>query len=190
MKVLVTVADPRELNVDFRDSRFLLTGIGYDSVITLASYIINNGAPDLVLNVGTCVSKEKEEGHPLFQVGEFYSKNEFSESRVKCWSGIFTLPKVEKKINTTLQTVDRFITNPSQMVYPYADMEAMLQLQLCVASDIPFSCIKVVSDWAGETSTEIWESSLEQCSRLLKKKLNEILPLLNQCKQPYNFYNV
>lgn len=190
MKVLVTVADPRELSVDFKDSRFLLTGIGPDSVVTLASYIINNGRPDLVLNVGTCVSREKEAGHPLFQIEEFYSKTQFSQSRVKWWTCLCTLPRVEKKINVTLQTVDRFITNPSQMECRYADMEAMHQLQLCVMTGIPFACIKVVSDWAGETSVDIWEASLAECSSILKKKLDEVLPILCSLKSPCQFYNV
>ena len=73
-----------------------------------------------------------------------------------------------------LESVDKFVTTPLEMAENHADMEAITQASICNTMGIPFMAVKVTSDWAGNTSTEVWEKALEECSVITTALINRV----------------
>lgn len=145
--VIITVAS--ELETSIRDG-ILFTGIGMlESVVTLSEFCKKNRVRR-VINIGTCVSRKIGEIGKIIQVGQIYGPPDASFKQ-----GVFELGgEVE------LESHYKFVEKISDMVKPYADMEAYGQAMFCAKWNIQFKSIKVVSDWAGETSKGHWKDQV------------------------------
>lgn len=75
---------------------------------------------------------------------------------------------------TTLYTGDQFISDPN-LGYPVIDMEGYALAKTTQKYEIPFICLKFISDNANQKASYTWEESLMIGSELLTNILNEFL---------------
>ena len=165
MKHIITVATPLETSTNYRNlNQIIYTGIGQiNSLVTLADY----KSVDAIYNIGSCVSKDQS------GIGKIIQFNTFLSS---CKS--FPHKRIPNK-NTTdiveIETHSEFVTNGNDMQCAYADMESYAQALFAEKYEIPFVCIKYVSDWAGSTSISHWEDQLPIVQKALDRVIHDII---------------
>jgi adenosylhomocysteine nucleosidase len=62
-------------------------------------------------------------------------------------------------------TADSFATHLHEVDGDVVDMEAFALAHVCIAEQIPFACMKYVTDGADADSPAHWEAALEQAAR-------------------------
>ena len=165
MEYIITVATPLEISDNYRSLRQIVyTGIGIiDALLTLVDY----KNVKAIYNIGSCVSKDR------FDIGKTIQFNTFISS---CKS--FPHKKISNK-NTTdiveIETHSEFVTNINDMQCAYADMESYAQALFAEKYEIPFVCIKYVSDWVGSTSIAHWEDRLPIVQKALDTVIHDII---------------
>lgn len=195
MEILITVADPKEiagpLPFDFAcylaeaDQPILITGMGEESATALDLYLrgvvkhtlVSKGPhsvpakPDMVVNIGTCVSKNQE------MTGTVHYFNKFRTDIEKD-----TVPTGNVYNESTfLYTSPKFITSVDQMGESYyGDMEAFHLMKVCKNHNVGFMAIKVVSDCAESTSPETWLKALPIASSQVRNVIKHV------CQQARN----
>ena len=172
MKPLITVAIPEEISSSFH-SKVHFTGIGIiNSLLSLSSLSYK---PSIVYNIGTCVSKHPHDSVAVEFSNFISSVKSFPHTPVS-FSGNYDDLKVIKS-SDFLETHFEFVTSPDQMSSPYGDMEAYAQAFFCKHHDIPFRCIKVISDCAQATSPSYWETQLEITRPILDRLIKNIISI-------------
>ena len=165
MKYIITVATPLEISANYRNlHQIIYTGIGtMNSLLSLVDY----KKVKAIYNIGSCVSKEQ------FDIGKTIQFNTFLSS---CKS--FPHKKISNKNVTDIveiETHSEFVTNINDMQSTYADMESYAQALFAEKYEIPFVCIKYVSDWAGSTSITYWEDQLPIVQKALDSVIHDII---------------
>jgi len=168
MKYIITVAVPDEISANYRDlPQIVYTGIGQiDSLLTLIDY----KEVKAIYNIGSCVSKNQSD------VGKIIKFNTFLSS---CKS--FPHKKISNKNANDIveiETHSEFVTNGNDMQCDFADMESYAQALFAKKYEIPFVCIKYVSDWAGSTSISHWEEQLPNVQKALDTVIYDIINLI------------
>lgn len=175
MKIIICVADVREITggeFDLKaalkaygvDQYVLITGMGKGASSTLETCLHKVKDVDMIINVGTCVSAEQEE------VGTIHYFHKYTDGVMRC-----TCYKTPHDEACCIYSAEKFITSISDMRgAKYADMEAFHLAKVAAIKGIAFKAIKVTSDWAGNTSTSNWESSLPKCSLKVRAILKEM----------------
>lgn len=72
-------------------------------------------------------------------------------------------------------TGDNFETAHSGELYDVVDMEAYVLAHICEQEDIPFLCLKYISDGADGAAADNWEKALEDGARKLRAALDTSL---------------
>ena len=166
MKYIITVAVPLEISENYRHlPQIVYTGIGQiSSLLALVDY----KEVKAIYNIGSCVSKDQSD------VGEIFKFNTFLSS---CKS--FPQKKISNKntndIVVEIETHSEFVANGNDMQCAFADMESYAQALFAEKYEIPFFCIKYVSDWAGSTSISHWEDQLPIVQKALDTVINDII---------------
>jgi len=165
MEYIITAAIPLEISTNYRDlHNIIYTGIGQiDSLLTLADY----KDVKAIYNIGSCVSKGESE------IGKIIEFNTFLSS---CKS--FPHKKISNKTikkSVEIESHSEFVTNVNEMQCDYADMESYAQALFAEKYEIPFFCIKYVSDWAGSTSISFWEDQLPIVQQALDRVIHDII---------------
>lgn len=148
MNVLVLCAQAVEaaaIEASGFSCRVVVCGVGFRAATTAAAEAIEAGRPDLVLSAGTCGALR--DGLGLGDV--------FSPSRVLSVLGDFELFQL-KAPDAVLVSQDQVaVTKERKAALRFqggdiVDMEAAAIAKVCEARNIPFACLKAVSDLAGE----------------------------------------
>lgn len=128
----------------------------------------------MVVNVGTCVSKEKE------VVGTVHYFNKFKTKDKEFATQVANLHVEPDPIFTS----EKFIHSDEGLCgCKYGDMEAAHQALICLQNLTPFLAIKVVSDHASETSVETWEAALPMAATRVRDVIQHICQTAQICNR-------
>lgn len=191
MKILVTYA----VQGEFTELKFsgligeeevqigyLRTGIGKVKSAFYLAEAINQGRPDLVVNIGTA-------GTIRHRVGDILVCRRFIDRDMQKLNGL----GVEWEIDSAellaqkgyclhwdgngegvCNTGDSFLTELLDVQGDVVDMEAYAQAMVCRAKEVPFISVKYVTDIIGQNSVKHWEDKLADA----RKGLGEFLEAL------------
>lgn len=191
MKILVTYA----VQGEFTELKFpgligeeevqigyLRTGIGKVKSAFYLAEAINQGRPDLVVNIGTA-------GTIRHRVGDILVCRRFIDRDMQKLNGL----GVEWEIDSAellaqkgyclhwdgngegvCNTGDSFLTELLDVRGDVVDMEAYAQAMVCRAKEVPFISVKYVTDIIGQNSVKHWEDKLADA----RKGLGEFLEAL------------
>lgn len=161
---------------------YLRTGIGKVKSAFYLAEAINQGRPDLVVNIGTA-------GTIRHRVGDILVCRHFIDRDMQKLNGL----GVEWEIDSAellaqkgyclhwdgngegvCNTGDSFLTELLDVQGDVVDMEAYAQAMVCRAKEVPFISVKYVTDIIGQNSVKHWEDKLADA----RKGLGEFLEAL------------
>lgn len=159
---------------------YLRTGIGKVKSAYYLTEVINQGQPDLVINVGTAGSIDRQVGdilvcrrfidrdmEKLANLGVDY---EIDSSDLLAEKGYCMHWAREGVCNTG----DTFLTELSDVKGDVVDMEAFAQAFVCRAKKVPFIAVKYVTNIIGQNSVKHWEDKLADARRELGEFFEKI----------------
>jgi len=149
-------------------AKVLYTGLGkVNAAYKLAKYLALH-QPKLVLNMGTVGSRLYNRGE-VVQCTHFIQRDmDTSPIGYKRFATPFEdVPMIieHPQIFTNLPKAtcgsgDSFVTDHSHDLGEVVDMEAYALAKVCMFENVPFACIKYVSDGANQDASGHWEESL------------------------------
>ncbi len=178
---LLIFALEAEAHNEFNDHNKLFTGVGkINAAYGLMNHIHDHGKPDLLINLGTAGSATINAG-AVVQCTKFiqrdmdvtplgFAKYETPFSNQPPildlnTSYTFTLPQA------ICGTGDHFDTAHNGADYDVVDMEAFALAFIARKENIPFLCLKYISDGADGTAHKDWEHALEAGAKAMKAQL-------------------
>ena len=172
-----------EAHGEFDDHAKLFTGVGkVNAGYTLMKYLRNNTPPDVIINLGTA-------GSAIFNAGELVQCKRFIQRDMdvtplgfeKYQTPFSDIPPILKTDGpdtdlptATCGTGDHFDTAHTGDDYDVVDMEAYALALIAKEENIPFLCLKYISDGADGSAHEDWDKSLEAGAKALKATLEKI----------------
>ena len=186
MRPLLTFAMIEESRDLFTDHATLHTGIGKINAAHALVKSITNNRPDIVINLGTA-------GSPLFKTGTITNPTKFIQRDMNV-TALGFVPyqtpfsddpviiehgeRVKHLPTGICGTGDSFdITSKTQIDYTIIDMEAYALALICQRENLPFLCLKYISDGADENANMDWNETLSQAATALRRTLDEYLAL-------------
>ncbi len=188
-KTLVVFALREESQGLFEDLRVLYTGIGkvnaaYHLTTGLAAWKEKNGSyPSLILNVGSA-------GSGLFPRGSVVNCTQFIQRDMDVTvfgHALFTTPNedVSPVFSAGLRcdgfpqgvcgSGDSFVTDNKMTGWNVVDMEAYALAKVCVGHNVPFCCLKYISDGSDNKAVETWANALTATAKTLRKAVDSIV---------------
>ncbi len=177
--VLLTFALEQESQNLFDDYSVLYTGVGkVNAAWKLAQYIHKN-RPSAVINLGTA-------GSTVFQARSVVHCAKFIQRDMDAislgfskWQTPFSDQPVLLEYGQAVKgiphaicgTGDTFETAHSDSDYNVVDMEAYVLALICRDLDIPFTCLKYISDGADQSAGSDWEPALKETAYALQEAL-------------------
>ncbi|MFT4967965.1 MAG: adenosylhomocysteine nucleosidase [Candidatus Deianiraeaceae bacterium] len=189
MKILTLFALQEETQGLFNDVAVVYTGVGKVNASYSITKEIYQNRPDLIINFGTAGSK-------VFHYGDIISCNKFIQRDMHATAFGYddfvtpndSAPKIlESHNNFTCKdkyfdstgicgTGDSFVTNiTGKEQYNVVEMEAYAYAKISNIENIPFLCIKFISDGADGNAPKQWEESLMIGAQKMRKAYNIII---------------
>lgn len=174
---LLVFAMEAEAGQEFKEFETLFTGVGkVNAAYHLTKRLMSGPKPDLVLNLGTA-------GSSFFNRGEIVVSEAFVQRDMDV-SGL-GLPKYKTPFIDEPEVLayglvpngfekgicgsgDNFETTMKKDIFNLIDMEAYAFAFLCKREDLPFVCLKYVSDGADESAAEDWSTQLKVAANALR----------------------
>lgn len=162
--VLFTFALAAEAAEVFDGYNTLITGIGKVNAAYELTKAIQSQKPSLIVNLGSA-------GSNYFQKGEVICCTKFVQRDMDVrglgyeqyetpLSGLPTILeyglKMESLHTSICGTGDSFEMNHSASIYEVVDMEAYALALIAMKENIPFLCLKYISDGADDNAAEDW----------------------------------
>lgn len=176
MKPLLVFAMEQERGEVFSDYETLHTGIGKVNASYALTKHIAQARPDIVINLGTAGSRRHEGGsiinptsfvqrdmdvRPLgFELGQ----TPFSNEPIVLEYGVC----VDGLTQGVCGTGDNFDVSEAAQGYDVVDMEAYALSLICQREDIPFLCLKYISDGADGDADEDFSAALLRAAKALR----------------------
>jgi adenosylhomocysteine nucleosidase len=163
-EVLFSFALAAEAAEVFEGYNYLLTGIGKVNAAYALMKVLQNKKPALIVNLGSAGSNEFKKGD-LVCCTKFVQRDmdvrglgyELYETPL---SGLPTVLQYGLKIDDLPEgicgTGDSFEMGHAATVYNVVDMEAYALAVVAMKENIPFLCIKYISDGADGSAAEDW----------------------------------
>lgn len=163
----------------FNDKNKLITGIGKVNAAIELTREINLRRPKLIVNLGSAGSKS-------FGKGEVICCTKFIQRDMDVrglgfslyetpLSGIPSVLEYGLKIDHLNEGIcgsgDNFEMNHSETDYNIVDMEAYPLALIAMKEQIPFLCLKYISDDAGSDAAEDWSVQVHLAAEAFKKIL-------------------
>lgn len=182
-KPLLVFALAQESQDVFTDYDVLYTGVGkVNAAYALAKYLQNH-KPSLVINLGTAGSV-KHPGGAIINPTRFIQRDmdvtvmgfekfqtPFSSDPVIIEYGL----RAEGLPGATCGTGDHFDTSGDGTHYDVVDMEAFALALTCQRENVPFLCLKYISDGADENADQDWMEALHDTAEALRDALGPVL---------------
>lgn len=179
--VLVFALDSEAGN-EFDDFNKIFTGIGkVNATYSLLKYL-KNYKPDLIINLGTaggfgfekgevvCCTKFIQRDMDVRELGFELYKTPLSDDPIILDYGL--------KINGLHEEVcgsgDHFETTHSTDAYNVVDMEAYALALVAKRENIPFLCLKYISDAADDSAATDWSEEVHKAAVKLRNTLDQI----------------
>ncbi|MCD8563047.1 MAG: nucleosidase [Alphaproteobacteria bacterium] len=180
MKPLLVFAMKEESQDVFPDYDVLHTGIGkINAAYGLMKHIAAHGKPSLVINMGTAGSR-KHKGGTIVNCTGFTQRDmdvtplgiplyqtPFSDDPVEIVYG----QRIESLPEGVCGTGDNFDTTEQAETFDVVEMEAYALALICKREQIPFLCLKYVSDGADDDGAKSWSDSLHKTAEALRTAL-------------------
>jgi adenosylhomocysteine nucleosidase len=172
-------AEVQHLRPKLRDGdSILVTGCGKVNAAYALTAHLTYGfrtLPDLILNVGTAgglsewaIREEVVQVHVVVQAD--FDTTILEQVIGMTFGSPIHLVEGSGTGYAKLATSDRFVTNPRQLAkagIDICDMEAYALAHVAYSLNVPFRCVKAVSDPADDTAIHAWPGTVARCSRLL-----------------------
>lgn len=183
MKPLLVFAMKEESQDVFSDYDVLHTGIGkVNASYGLAKRIVQE-RPEVVVNMGTAGSR-LHAGGSIINPTRFVQRDmdvtplgfekfqtPFSNDPIEIEHGI----RVDNLIGGVCGTGDNFDASEAAGAFDVVDMEAYALALICKREDIPFLCLKYVSDGADDEAHNDWNAALHHAAKKLRDALKVAL---------------
>lgn len=185
--VLFSFALASEAADVFEDCQTIITGIGKVNAAYELTKVIQNKKPDLIVNCGSA-------GSNFFQKGDVICCTQFIQRDMDVRGLGFELYetplsglppvleyglKMEGVPEGICGTGDSFEMGHSQLLYNVVDMEAYALAMIAMKENIPFLCLKYISDGADDNAAEDWSVQVHKAAAaygsLLKLNKKEVI---------------
>ncbi|MFP4313638.1 MAG: nucleosidase [Alphaproteobacteria bacterium] len=179
MKPLLVFAMKEESKDVFTGYEVLHTGIGKVNAAYALTARLANNKPSIVINLGTAGSR-KHKGGTIVNCTQFIQRDmDVTLLGFEKWQTPFSSDPViiehGKKIDGLTQgicgTGDNFDTSDNAIEFDAVDMEAYALALICARENIPFLCLKYISDGADDSAGKDWNKALEIAANSLKGSL-------------------
>ncbi|MEM1130874.1 MAG: nucleosidase [Pseudomonadota bacterium] len=178
-KPLLVFAMKEESQEVFDDYPLLHTGIGkVNAAYHLTRYLADNPAPSLVVNMGTCGSRTHK-GGTIVNCTSFIQRDMdvtvlgFEKYQTPFSDIPITIAYGEKAPfpEGVCGTGDNFDGSDAAAAFDVVDMEGYVIADICRRENVPFLCLKYVSDGADDNANEDWNAALHHAAEELRKAL-------------------
>ncbi|HAX91390.1 MAG TPA: nucleosidase [Rhodospirillaceae bacterium] len=167
----------------------IYTGVGkvnaaYQLMLNLAHWKEKRGAyPELVLNVGSA-------GSSLFGRGSVVNCTQFIQRDMDAtafghtryatpYEDVAPVLSAGLRCESYPQGVcgsgDNFATDGTMRGWNVVDMEAYALAKVCVGQNVPFCCLKYISDGADDQAAATWGDALTATAQALQKAVRSIV---------------
>lgn len=179
MKPLLVFAMEEESRDVFSDFDVLHTGIGKINAAHSLSKRIQSQKPSIVINMGTAGSR-KHSGGSVVNCTKFIQRDmDVTFLGFEKWKTPFSNDPVIIEYGTKIDTLpegicgtgDNFDASENANHFDVVDMEAYALALICQRENIPFLCLKYISDGADDGAAQDWNEALKTAAETLKKTL-------------------
>jgi adenosylhomocysteine nucleosidase len=173
------MALPMEAREMFSDLDVRFTGVGKVNAVYGLMRLISTARPSEVINLGTAASRNYPRGSlvcctqflqadmNVTPLGFAPYQTPFEEEiMLSNGRGVEGLPQA------VCGSADFFAEEPGAGHYQIMDMEAYALAKLCHLENIPFTCIKYISDNGNSQASNDWGAALEDASHKLRAAYN------------------
>lgn len=176
---LIVFAMKEESRDAFGDYSVLHTGIGKVNASYALSKAIQIRRPSLVINMGTAGSRKHLSGSVINCTRFIQRDMDVSVLGFEKWQTPFSDDPVVieygQAVNDLPQGVcgtgDSFDASEMADRFDVVDMEAYALALICQREDIPFLCLKYISDGADDQAVTDWNAALENAAKVLRETL-------------------
>lgn len=180
MKPLLVFAMKEESQDVFSDYDVLHTGIGkVNAAYGLMKHIAAHGKPALVVNMGTAGSR-RHKGGTIVNCTSFIQRDmDVTPLGIPLYQTPFSDDPVEISYGDRIETLpeglcgtgDNFDTTEHAERFDVVEMEAYALALICRRENIPFLCLKYVSDGADGDGAGDWNETLHRTAEALRAAL-------------------
>lgn len=180
---LLVFALEQESANHFDEYNVLYTGVGKVLAAMSLSQALAEQKPSVVINLGTAGSKSHATGCVVNPTTFVQRDMDVTALGFEAYQTPFTDMPAVLRYGTRLEAVpeaacgtgDSFSVQESfgGGLYDVVDMEAYALASTCRHYDVPFLCLKYISDGADGAATQDWQEALEHTSMALKQHLTD-----------------
>jgi adenosylhomocysteine nucleosidase len=181
-KPLLVFAMKEESRDIFDDCDVLYTGVGKVNAAHSLMRRLNSGVmPSLIINMGTAGSRKHKAG-TIINCTSFIQRDmdvsflgfekwqtPFSSDPVRIENGL----SVDNFTKGVCGTGDNFDISEQAQQFDAVDMEAYALALISLRENIPFLCLKYISDGADDAAGKDWTAALDRAGESLRKVLND-----------------
>lgn len=181
-KPLIVFAMEQESQDVFRDYDVLHTGIGkVNAAYALTARLAAKNPPGLVINMGTAGSR-RHKGGSIVNCTSFIQRDmDVTALGFARWQTPFSEDPAVIHYGAALKgfvqgvcgTGDNFDASEGAGAFDVVDMEAYALALICLREEVPFLCLKYVSDGADGQAHKDWNAALHHAAEQLKMALKK-----------------
>ncbi|MBL4804066.1 MAG: nucleosidase [Alphaproteobacteria bacterium] len=181
MKPTLVFAMKEEAQDVFDDYDVLFTGVGkVNAAYALAKHIAEN-KPQMIINLGTAGSR-KHAGGTVINPTQFVQRDmDVTALGFEKYQTPFSSDPVIIEYGQRLDMLstgvcgsgDDFATGDEASHFDCVDMEGHALSLICQRENVPFACLKYISDGADDGADTDWNESLKTAAKALRKALEE-----------------
>ncbi|NAW51575.1 nucleosidase [Elizabethkingia argentiflava] len=170
----------QEAGAYFEGFNRIFTGVGkINASYSLMKYLINH-QPDLIINLGTAGSFSFKKGAVVCCTSFIQRDMDASPLGISKYKTPFSTDKLVLKYGMVLKglpqgvcgTGDHFENAHTTNLYSIVDMEAYALALIAKRENIPFLCLKYISDGADAKALEDWTREINKASESLLEALS------------------
>lgn len=182
MKPVLVFAMEQESQDVFSDYDVLHTGIGKVNASYHLTKRIAQDKPDIIVNMGTAGSR-KHKGGSIINCTRFVQRDmDVTPLGFEQWQTPFSTDPVHIEHGLRLPSLpegvcgsgDNFDISDNAGLFDVVDMEAYALSLIAQRENIPFLCLKYISDGADDDATTDWETALHITAESLHAELDKI----------------
>lgn len=177
---LVVFALEQESQDLFKDQDVLYTGVGKINAAYALTRRLYQNRPSIVINMGTAGSTKYPAGTVLHSTCFIQRDMDVSPLGFARWetpfSGQSVILEYGQSVSNTPHAIcgtgDDFEINHDGHHYDIVDMEAYSLARVCQLENVPFVCLKYISDGADSKAHSDWGDALRHAAVSLKSALD------------------
>jgi len=182
-KPLYVFALESEATHEFKDVNTLFVGIGKLNAMYNLMKNIHDNKPSIIINLGSAGSTSHKRGEVVCCTNFVQRDMDVTALGFEKYQTPFSvhLPvleygiKIETLPHGICGTGDSFVMDHNTEDYNVIDMEAYPLALIAKQENIPFLCLKYISDGADDTAAVDWPEMVKNAAKALKHTLNNII---------------